>query len=133
MDSSLKSPEAMLITALQSLNKNFECSICLSPLTDPIITRCEHPFCRSIRESAMLRCIEDSIKAILGSDMKIKDSPSSSPEPSSSTGLTAREPLMLVKVTQKEGQGHGKRRLESDSESDTEEYTRKKICTLGMQ
>lgn len=51
------------------------------------------------------------------------DSPSSSPEPSSSTGLTAREPLMLVKVTQKEGQGHGKRRLESDSESDTEEYT----------
>uniref|UniRef100_K1QZD1 Uncharacterized protein n=1 Tax=Magallana gigas TaxID=29159 RepID=K1QZD1_MAGGI len=27
---------------------------------------------RSIRESAMLRCIEDSIKAILGSDMKIK-------------------------------------------------------------
>lgn len=160
MDSSLKSPEAMLITALQSLNKNFECSICLSPLTDPIITRCEHPFCRgcinsylkssrtpsvpcpmcqrpvnkrSIRESAMLRCIEDSIKAILGSDMKIKDSPSSSPEPSSSTGLTAREPLMLVKVTQKEGQGHGKRRLESDSESDTEEYTRKKICTLGVQ
>lgn len=71
----------------------------------------------------MLRCIEDSIKAILGSDMKIKDSPSSSPEPSSSSGLTAREPLMLVKVTQKEGQGHAKRKLESDSESDTEEYT----------
>lgn len=30
---------------------------------------------------------------------------------------------MLVKVTQKEGQGHAKRKLESDSESDTEEYT----------
>lgn len=27
MDSSLKSPETMLITAIQSLNKNFECSI----------------------------------------------------------------------------------------------------------
>lgn len=30
---------------------------------------------------------------------------------------------MLVKVTQKEGQGQVKRRLESDSESDTEAYT----------
>lgn len=29
-------------------------------------------FCRSIRESAMLRCLEESIKAILDSDMKIK-------------------------------------------------------------
>lgn len=29
-------------------------------------------FCRSFRESAMLRCLEESIKAILDSDMKIK-------------------------------------------------------------
>lgn len=78
----------------------------------------------------MLRCLEESIKAILDSDMKIKDS---SDEPSSSSSLASKEPPMLVKVTQKEGQGQVKRRLESDSESDTEVYTRKKTCQLGIQ
>lgn len=156
MDPSLKSAESLLISAIQSLNKNFECSICLSPLTDPIITRCEHPFCRgcmnsylktsrtpsvpcpmcqrpvskrSIRESAMLKCLEDSIKAILDSDIKNKDSSSSSsPRPSSSSSLPSKEAPIVVKVKHKEG--HVKRRLESDSESDTEGHIGKKKCEL---